>query len=642
MNLVAVFIHVLVVELFLSFDAGSAHPSLPADQFLGISPEDVVYYKSSDFIKCKDGSKKFSKVQLNDDFCDCRDGTDEPGTSACPSAKFYCRNAGHTGTLLFSSRVNDGICDCCDGSDEYDGKVKCKNTCWEAGKVARDRLKKKISTFQQGVAIRKHEVEQARRALIKEEEELTMLKNEQKALKKLVERVRDRKEQIEKAEEKERLHKEKEEKARKEAEDIADKERRKIEDELEYEKSREIEQGSEVEDSGIMFDEKIGLMDNSPPDQHTLDADNERAALSKSEEPVYSSGSVHNCGVTMGIDQSMPREDNGPETDELSKEELGKLVASRWTGEKIEKESEADPVEDNNPKVYDHEEIPEDTYEEEDGGYDSEPYYEEKKDEYGNADNYMDKDLGDEDLIDENIHYHSESEDELDSDMENSLSWLEKIQRTIRNILQTINAFCSPWDKSGLRMLNYLIFMISDLNLKCCVCSYLPFLSSEAARVRKEYDELSTKLSNMQSRISSLSKKIKLDFGPEKEFYSLYGHCFETKENKYVYKVCPFKQATQEEGYSKTRLGRWDKFDDSYRTMIFSGGDNCWNGPNRSLKVRLRCGLKYELTDVDEPSRCEYEALLSTPALCSEDRLKELEGKLDLMNQEKPNSHDEL
>ncbi|KAK4791123.1 hypothetical protein SAY86_031536 [Trapa natans] len=515
MNLVAVFIHVLVVELFLSSDAGSAHPSLPADQFLGISPEDVVYYKSSDFIKCKDGSKKFSKVQLNDDFCDCPDGTDEPGTSACPSAKFYCRNAGHTGTLLFSSRVNDGICDCCDGSDEYDGKVKCKNTCWEAGKVARDRLKKKISTFQQGVAIRKHEVEQARRALIKEEEELTMLKNEQKALKKLVERVRDRKEQIEKAEEKERLHKEKEEKARKEAEDIADKERRKIEDELEYEKSREIEQGSEVEDSGIMFDEKIGLMDNSPPDQ----------------------------------------EDNGPETDELSKEELGKLVASRWTGEKIEKESEADPVEDNNPKVYDHEEIPEDTYEEEDGGYDSEPYYEEKKDEYGNADNYMDKDLGDEDLIDENIHYHSESEDESDSDMENSLSWLEKIQRTIRNILQTINAFCSPWDKS------------------------------EAARVRKEYDELSTKLSNMQSRISSLSKKIKLDFGPEKEFYSLYGHCFETKENKYVYKVCPFKQATQEEGYSKTRLGRWDKFDDSYRTMIFSGGDNCWNGPNRSLKV---------------------------------------------------------
>ena len=41
---------------------------------------DEKYYKtSSDWIKCKDGSKKFSKTQLNDDFCDCPDGTDEPG-----------------------------------------------------------------------------------------------------------------------------------------------------------------------------------------------------------------------------------------------------------------------------------------------------------------------------------------------------------------------------------------------------------------------------------------------------------------------------------------------------------------------------------------------------------------------------------
>lgn len=39
---------------------------------------DELYYKS-DVIKCKDGSKKFSKDQLNDEFCDCPDGTDEPG-----------------------------------------------------------------------------------------------------------------------------------------------------------------------------------------------------------------------------------------------------------------------------------------------------------------------------------------------------------------------------------------------------------------------------------------------------------------------------------------------------------------------------------------------------------------------------------
>ncbi|KAL7608414.1 hypothetical protein Lser_V15G09832 [Lactuca serriola] len=39
--------------------------------------------------------------------------------------------------------------------------------------------------------------------------------------------------------------------------------------------------------------------------------------------------------------------------------------------------------------------------------------------------------------------------------------------------------------------------------------------------------------------------------------------------------------------------------------MLFSNGDKCWNGPQRSLTVRLRCGSKVEVADIDEPSRCE-------------------------------------
>ncbi|MCH98699.1 glucosidase 2 subunit beta-like, partial [Trifolium medium] len=58
--------------------------------------------------------------------------------------------------------------------------------------------------------------------------------------------------------------------------------------------------------------------------------------------------------------------------------------------------------------------------------------------------------------------------------------------------------------------------------------------------------------------------------------------------------------------------------------------------------VKLKCGLTNEITDVDEPSRCEYVALLATPALCQEEKLKELQHKLDLLNSEQPESHDEL
>ncbi|XP_021280466.1 glucosidase 2 subunit beta isoform X2 [Herrania umbratica] len=85
---------------------------------LGIHPLDEKYF-AAEVIKCKDGSKSFDRDRLNDNFCDCIDGTDEPGTSACPAGKFYCRNVGN----------------CCDGSDEYDGGIMCPNTCIMGGNV---------------------------------------------------------------------------------------------------------------------------------------------------------------------------------------------------------------------------------------------------------------------------------------------------------------------------------------------------------------------------------------------------------------------------------------------------------------------------------------------------------------------------
>lgn len=594
--------------------------SVPSTDLLGIPPEDESYYKAlstSGAMKCKDGSKKFTKSQLNDDFCDCPDGTDEPGTSACPDGKFYCRNAGHAPLFMFSSRVNDGICDCCDGSDEYDGQVKCSNTCWEAGKVARDRLKKKIATFQEGVTLRKQEIEQAKLAIAKDEAELSKLKNEEKVLKGLVEQLKEHKEKIEKAEEKERSQKEKEEKEKKEAE------------EAQREKSKDVEevssQGKPLESTN---DDHIGLLEDSPSDkdvvEHSLDPvhELEYAERSGKDEPLTNevqedsakkeedSSVAHDSGSDINIEEK----DASENTEALSKEELGRLVASRWTRDNTGQQTgEVDDGKDDRHEIS--EEAPDDAHDEEYEGYESESEDDSQK--YNEDDEEEDhvEDFEEEKHDDFSSPYRSVSDDELDvSDIttSSSPSWLEKIQQTVRNILQAVNLFQTPVDVS------------------------------EAARVRKEYDESSSKLSKIQSRISSLTKKLNQDFGPEKEFYSFYSKCFEIKQNKYVYKICPFKQASQEEGHSTTRLGNWDKFEDAYKAILFSSGDKCWNGPDRSLKVRLRCGLKNEATDVDEPSRCEYVALLSTPVLCVEEKLKELQDKLDLMNKQQPQSHDEL
>ncbi|CAK9314066.1 unnamed protein product [Citrullus colocynthis] len=609
--------------------------SSPKHQFRGISPQDEMYYKSSDMIKCRDGSNKFSKAQLNDNYCDCPDGTDEPGTSACPNGKFYCRNAGHVPLLLFSSRVNDDICDCCDGSDEYDSKVKCPNTCWETGKVARDKLKKKISTFEEGVKIRKQEVEQAKIAIIKDEAELLKLKDEEKVLKGLVEQLKERKEQIEKVEEEERLWKEKEEKKRLEREKDGTKKTEsettsvgegKTHKEDNWKKNEAIENyDKEYKQGEGNDDDKIGNWEDSTTDQARMEeeVDSEleaqlsnkpetKASLLKedtaveNDEPLAKSETGENAGTKESSEEVLRKNDA---SSELSREELGRLVASRWTGENTEEQSgNMDSTNDSDEESHD---ISKDTHE-------NDGYASETDDDNQRYDDDLEGDL--EDIRDEfrddstsSERYYSDTElDSPDVDTQSNPSWLEKIQKTVRNVLKAVNIFQSPVNQS------------------------------DAANVRKEYDESSAKLSKIQSRISSLSQKLKNDFGPEKEFYSFYDQCFESKENKYVYKICPYKQASQVEGHSTTRLGRWDKFEDSYRVMIFSSGDTCWNGPDRSLKVKLRCGLKNDITDVDEPSRCEYVALLSTPAACVEEKLQELKHKLDMLSKEEAEKHDEL
>lgn len=65
---------------------------------------------------------------VNDEYCDCASGRDEPGTAACsgrPAPGFVC--AQQRWLVLPRSRVDDGVCDCCDGSDENDGE--CGDLC---------------------------------------------------------------------------------------------------------------------------------------------------------------------------------------------------------------------------------------------------------------------------------------------------------------------------------------------------------------------------------------------------------------------------------------------------------------------------------------------------------------------------------
>ncbi|KAF7230347.1 glucosidase 2 subunit beta isoform X2 [Nothobranchius furzeri] len=126
----------------------------------GISSSYKRFYRERKSFLCIDGSKMIPFEQVNDDYCDCADGSDEPGTSACPHGRFYCTNLGFRPHYVPSSRVNDGICDCCDASDEYNSHARCQNTCWNLGQKERAYVEGQMRTLDEGLRLKQQMIEE--------------------------------------------------------------------------------------------------------------------------------------------------------------------------------------------------------------------------------------------------------------------------------------------------------------------------------------------------------------------------------------------------------------------------------------------------------------------------------------------------
>ncbi|TYZ68085.1 hypothetical protein PybrP1_010027 [[Pythium] brassicae (nom. inval.)] len=123
----------------------------------GISPSLQQTLAAASTFSCDGGENRFDIWRINDNYCDCADGSDEPGTSACShtAAVFHCANAGFFAQDLPTSRVNDQICDCCDGSDEYASGVRCPATCAERMAAFQTESAEAVKTMEAGEADRK-------------------------------------------------------------------------------------------------------------------------------------------------------------------------------------------------------------------------------------------------------------------------------------------------------------------------------------------------------------------------------------------------------------------------------------------------------------------------------------------------------
>lgn len=58
--------------------------------------------------------------------------------------------------------------------------------------------------------------------------------------------------------------------------------------------------------------------------------------------------------------------------------------------------------------------------------------------------------------------------------------------------------------------------------------------------------------------------------------------------------------------------------EDKYKIMRFTNGAQCWNGPQRTMQVNMKCGTENKVISVWEPNKCEYEMEMTTPAVCEQ------------------------
>ncbi|KAJ7328192.1 hypothetical protein OS493_025068 [Desmophyllum pertusum] len=180
----------LSLRLFSSYIAS-------ASSIRGVAVTRLPFYDSSKDFTCLDGSLTVPFNNVNDDFCDCGDGTDEPGTSACSNGLYHCTNAGFRPRNIPSSRVNDGLCDCCDGSDEYDGAVTCPNTCKELYKELYQKQREEAELAKQGIAIKQDYSQQGQEKKEERKQKLEGLKKQLEEKKAVVESLKAKKDEVE-------------------------------------------------------------------------------------------------------------------------------------------------------------------------------------------------------------------------------------------------------------------------------------------------------------------------------------------------------------------------------------------------------------------------------------------------------------
>jgi protein kinase C substrate 80K-H len=565
----------------------------------GVPQSRLSLYGGASF-SCVDGSFPLSSTidarMVNDNYCDCADGSDEPGTAACAGGHFYCRNRGHLGKYVPSAVVNDGVCDCCDGSDEYGvgHGTTCADTCVAAAASSRAAAAASIRTLEAGalikvrlaadgaaaIAAKRQEVGGAAATIAAKSAELAAAQAAQTAT------------EVEEAA------------ARAEAEAEADSNAQALLGVADMSVGQlralvvaMVRDAPSAEDAARAWDAvagaraRAGMATRDDPTAARLAAARDKAALDAAENGRRTAAAreaaraVPHCAVELceGADfggqwratfEALP---HGP-TD--------------WAAGEPEWEA-AGAVDDaaSSVKVAG-------------GGSCTAQLYEHADRSSGWQCSLPAGEYNAAALASRGCHGDAASAASLSGVAAGQAEHAAAHSGEPAPAPELLEVEEEPHRGAVLQEL------VGDGKLA-------DFSHAPAEAARSATTAAQAAVTAAESVRTEAQKELEQDFGEDSAFWSLKGQSIEMQLGQYTYKVAAYDAARQD----STSLGSWKGWDgpakaDGSRVMKFEGGSKCWNGPQRSMAVTVKCGVENALVDVAETSTCVYVSTMITPAAC--------------------------
>jgi hypothetical protein len=155
----------------------------------------------------------------------------------------------------------------------------------------------------------------------------------------------------------------------------------------------------------------------------------------------------------------------------------------------------------------------------------------------------------------------------------------------------------------------------------------------EYQEVEREIEQLNSAIGDVRSALYRLDNQLKHDLGPDNVWWPLSEKQFEKSKDGNDYQLTIFDHLMHRQTGSNWYglcYGTFAGFNATKRTMLYEGGQMCWEGPPRRTEVYLFCGPSNKFLDMEEIDRCIFRGAFETPLVCSEDYLEWVKGMSDL------------